>query len=66
VVRQTLTLAVVGTAVGAIGAIAVTRLLASLLYASSPTDVFTFAAVACMIPAREVTGIDPAIALPSE
>jgi putative ABC transport system permease protein len=76
VVRQGLTLAAVGTAVGLIGAIAVTRLLSTLLFATSPTDVFTFAAVsavflvvaavACFLPAREVTGIDPAIALRSE
>jgi len=76
VVRQGLALAAVGTALGAIGAIAVTRLLATLLYATSPTDVSTFtvvsvvfltvSAVACLIPAREVTGIDPVIALRSE
>ncbi|HEY2014867.1 MAG TPA: ABC transporter permease [Bryobacteraceae bacterium] len=76
VVRQGLALAVIGTAVGVVGAIAVTRLLSTLLYATSPTDVFTFAgvsvvflavaAVACFLPAREVTGIDPVIALRSE
>jgi len=76
VVRQGLTLAALGTGVGVIGAIAVTRLLSTLLFATSPTDVFTFAAVsavflvvaavACFLPAREVTGIDPAIALRSE
>jgi predicted permease len=76
VVRQGLALAAVGTGVGVIGAIAVTRLLSTLLFATSPTDVFTFAAVsvvflavaavACFLPAREVTGIDPSMALRSE
>jgi ABC-type antimicrobial peptide transport system permease subunit len=76
VVRQGLGMAVAGTVVGVIGAIAVTRLLATLLYDTSPTDALTFgsvavvfltvAAVACFIPAREVTGIDPVIALRSE
>jgi predicted permease len=73
VVGQGLILAVAGTALGIAGAIALTRLLSTLLYATSPTDVFTFAAVsmvflavatvACFIPARQVTAIDPLIAL---
>ncbi|MEP6539063.1 MAG: ABC transporter permease [Bryobacteraceae bacterium] len=73
VVGQGLTLALVGTVFGIAGAIALTRLLAALLYATSPTDMLTFcgvsaiflsvAAVACFIPARQVTGIDPLIAL---
>jgi len=71
-----LALAVVGTVVGIAGAIALTRLLTTLLYATSPTDVLTFvavsalflvvAAVACFIPARQVTEIDPLIALRQE
>ena len=62
-----------GTVVGIIGAVAVTRLLATLLYGTSPTEISTFAgvsvvflavaAVACLIPARAVTAIDPVIAL---
>ncbi len=76
VVRQGLGLAFIGTAVGIVGAIALTHLLSSLLYATSPTDVFTFiavsgvflsiAALACFIPARQVTSIDPLIALRQE
>jgi putative ABC transport system permease protein len=76
VVRQGLALALVGTAAGLIGAMMLTRLLSSLLYATSPTDVITFAAVslillavaalACFIPARQVTAIDPLIALRQE
>jgi ABC-type lipoprotein release transport system permease subunit len=56
--------------------LALTRLLTSLLYATSPTDVFTFAsvsllfltvaAVACFIPARQATVIDPLVALRQE
>jgi ABC-type antimicrobial peptide transport system permease subunit len=61
---------------GIVGAIALTRLLSTLLYDTSPTDVFTFvavsvlflaiAALACFIPARQVTEIDPLIALRQE
>jgi putative ABC transport system permease protein len=73
VMRQGLTLVIAGTVIGLAGAIALTRLMASLLYATSPTDVMTFAAVsalfvgvaavACFIPARQVTSIDPLNAL---
>jgi len=76
VVRQGLAMAVAGTVVGIAGAIALTRLLATLLYSTSPTDGITFAAVsmlflavaalACFIPARQVTEIDPLIALRRE
>jgi putative ABC transport system permease protein len=76
VVRQGLTLAIAGTAVGLAGAIALTRLLSSLLYATSPTDAVTFvavsllfltvAAIASFIPARQVTAIDPLKALRQE
>jgi len=71
VMRQGLMLVIAGTIVGLAGAL--TRLLASLLYATSPTDVPTFAAVsagfiavaavACFVPARQVTSIDPLEAL---
>ncbi len=76
VVRQGLVMALIGTAAGIAGAIALTRLLATLLFATSPTDVSTFtavsllfitvAAVACFIPSRQVTTIDPLIALRQE
>ncbi len=65
-----------GTVLGIVGAVALTRLLSALLYATSPTDMLTFsavsllflavAAVACFIPARQVTSIDPLIALRQE
>ncbi len=73
VVRQGLWLASIGVAIGIAGAIALTRLLATLLYATSPTDLITFLAVsllflsvgaaACFVPARQVTSIDPLSAL---
>jgi putative ABC transport system permease protein len=76
VVRQGLSLATIGVAIGLAGAIALTRLLATLLYATSPTDVITFLAVsllflavgaaACFVPARQVTSIDPLSALREE
>jgi putative ABC transport system permease protein len=76
VVRQGLALALTGTIAGVVGALALTRLLSSLLYATSPTDAITFAAVsllfltvavvACFIPARQATVIDPLIALRQE
>jgi len=75
-VRQGLTLAIIGVGVGICGAMALTRLLSSLLFATSPTDVLTFlavslvflavGAVACFVPARQVTAIDPIIALREE
>ncbi len=76
VVRQGISLALLGIAVGICGALALTRLLSTLLYATSPTDVATFLAVsllflavgtaACFVPARQVTAIDPLIALREE
>jgi ABC-type antimicrobial peptide transport system permease subunit len=74
--RQGLALVLAGTALGMAGAAALTRLLSSFLYGTSPTDVVTFAAVsllflivsaiACFIPARLVTRIDPLVALRQE
>jgi len=76
VVRQGLVLALFGTLVGIAGAAALTKLLASFLYGTSPRDLTTFAAVsllfiavaavACFIPARQVTAIDPISALRQE
>jgi predicted lysophospholipase L1 biosynthesis ABC-type transport system permease subunit len=76
VVRQGLILACAGTAVGIAGAAALTNFLSTFLYGTSPTDLITFtgvsllfllvAAVACFIPARQVTAIDPLIALRQE
>jgi predicted permease len=74
--RQGMTLAVAGLAIGLAGALAMTRLLESQLYAISPGDPITYAAtplvllavatLAVLVPARRATRVDPAIVLRSE
>ncbi len=73
VLREGMTLAVVGVAIGLIGAFAATRLLQSLLAGVSPHDPWAFAAVsialvlaalaANLIPARRAANVDPVHAL---
>jgi ABC-type antimicrobial peptide transport system permease subunit len=73
VVGQGLALAVVGSGIGLLAAFGATRVLNSLLYDVTPSDPLTFAGivgvlalavlVACWIPARRATGIQPAEAL---
>jgi len=73
VVKSGMILAVIGIAIGAAGAFALTRLMTSLLFGITPTDVTTFSAVccallavallACYLPARRATKVDPLVAL---
>ncbi|HET9742114.1 MAG TPA: ABC transporter permease [Terriglobales bacterium] len=75
-VRHGLALAVAGTILGIGGALVLGQLLSSLLYHTSTHDVATFAlvsllflvvaTVACMLPARRITRIDPCNALRQE
>ncbi|HKQ89094.1 MAG TPA: ABC transporter permease [Blastocatellia bacterium] len=76
VVRQGTWLALVGLAIGLVGSLALTRLMSSVLYGVSATDVVTFAGVtlllgsvvliACYLPARRAAKVDPMIALRCE
>jgi len=76
VVGQGLALAVAGAAIGLVAAVALTRLMSSLLYGVTATDPLTFGAVALLLlvvaagaawlPARRATSVDPLIALRSE
>jgi predicted permease len=76
VLRQGLKLAGLGIVIGLAGAIAVMRLLSSLLFGIGPLDPMTFLAVpslllavawfACWLPARRAARVDPMVALRSE
>ncbi|HVO12391.1 MAG TPA: ABC transporter permease [Vicinamibacteria bacterium] len=73
ILRQGLRTVLVGVAIGALGSLALTRTVRSLLFGVSANDPLTFVAVtlvlvgaallACYFPARRATQVDPVVAL---
>ena len=73
IIRNGMTLVVIAVALGLAGAFALTRLMTTLLFGVTPTDSLTIVAVsailigvallACFIPARRATKVDPLVAL---
>ena len=73
VLRRALLLMAIGVAIGSAGALALTRVMAGLLYEVRPTDAVTFAASALLlaivavavslVPAWRATRVDPLVAL---
>jgi putative ABC transport system permease protein len=76
ILGQGLRTILIGIAIGVAGSVVITRLLRSMLFGVAATDPLTFAAVilllggtallACYIPARRATKIDPMVALREE
>ena len=73
IIRNGLALVCIGVVVGLAGAFALTRLMSTLLFGVTPTDGLTIgvvsailigvALIACSIPARRATKVDPLVAL---
>jgi putative ABC transport system permease protein len=75
-IGEGLRLAMAGVVLGVIGALLISRLLSTMLFQISPTDPMTFVSVAavltavallaCYVPARRATRVNPLTALQSE
>jgi putative ABC transport system permease protein len=73
VLKSGMMLAAIGAAIGVLGALALTRLMSTLLFGVTPKDAPTFiglslgllavALIACYLPARRATKVDPLVAL---
>lgn len=73
VLKQGMVLTIAGVVIGLLGALALTRLLRSLLFGIGPADILTYgvlailltvvALIACYVPARRATKVDPLVAL---
>jgi putative ABC transport system permease protein len=76
VVRQGMTMTLIGLGIGLVGALLLSRVMRGLLHGISPTDPLTFTGVsivllavallACLLPARRATRVDPIVALRTE
>jgi putative ABC transport system permease protein len=76
IVREGMTVGAIGIGVGVAGALAISRVLASLVFETPVRDPLTFAIaaaslalvalVACVVPARKASRVDPIVALRSE
>lgn len=73
ILGQGMKLALIGVALGLVGAYGLTRLMATMLFGVEPTDTATFASIAvlltavalaaCYLPGRRATKVEPVISL---